>query len=257
MINMKTRTTLITISAAFLTSCSAPSGGPIGSSGGSNSSRVPSWSIQYEGPIVARGKNYHIVDMYDVSSADIGKLKSQGTKVIAYFSSQYESWRNDASQFPKRDIGASLDGWKGENWINPNSAAVRAIMLKRLDYAKSRGFYGVDVDNVDFYEFRNGFGSDASDAVNYVKFLANAAHARGLKFGLKNAVDIIPATRGSIDYYVNEQAHQYDDLAAYRGLSKPVFNIEYRNLSKGTPGMYTIYKSGAVMDAREVVVPAR
>jgi endo-alpha-1,4-polygalactosaminidase (GH114 family) len=244
------------IATAVLTvSCTGPSGGPAGSGGGGgNSGNLKTWSIQYEGPIVARGKDYHIVDMYDVSSTDIAKLKSQGTKPIAYFSSQYENWRKDASQFSKSDIGKSLDGWKGENWINPRSAAVRAIMLKRLDYAKSRGFYGVDVDNVDFYEFSNGFGSGASDAVDYVKFLARAAHARGLKFGLKNAVDIIPATRGVIDYYVNEQAHQYDDLDAYRGVSKPVFNIEYRRPSKGTRGMYTIYKSGAVMDAREEVV---
>lgn len=256
---MKIAIFILPLLAILNTSCTAPGGGPTGSSssGGSYSGRVPTWSIQYEGPIVARGKDYHIVDMYDVSSSDISKLKSQGTKVIAYFSSQYESWRSDASQFPKKDLGGSLDGWRGEKWVNPNSSAVRAIMLKRLDYAKSRGFYGVDVDNVDFYEFRNGFGSTASDAIDYVKFLSRAAHARGLKFGLKNAVDIIPATRSSIDYYVNEQAHQYNDLAAYRSTRKPVFNIEYRKPSKGTPGMYTIYKAGAVMDAREVVIPAR
>ena len=216
---------------------------------------VPTWSIQYEGAIVARGKDYHIVDLFDVSDQDLAALKAQGTRPIAYFSSQFEKWRPDADRFPAGDLGGSLDGWKGERWVNPKSAAVRQIMLERLDKAKQRGFYGVDLDNVDFYEFSNGFGSTAADAVDYVTFLATAAHARGLKFGLKNAVDIIHATAGVIDYYVNEEAHQYGDVEAYRGLGKPVFNIEYKSLSHGTPGIYTIYKAGAVMDGRETVIP--
>ena len=222
-----------------------------------SSSGVPSWSIQYEGAIVPLGKDYHIVDLFDVSDADLAALRAQGTKTIAYFSSQYEKWRTDSHKFPADDIGNSLDGWPGENWINPKSPAVRQIMLERMDYAKQRGFYGIDMDNVDFYEFSNCFGSTAVDALDYVRFLANAAHARGLKFGLKNATGLIMTTKDVVDYYVNEEAHQYGDQDSYYGIRKPIFNIEYRSLSKGTPGMYTIYKAGAVMDSREVVIPTR
>jgi hypothetical protein len=218
---------------------------------------VPTWSIQYEGAILPRGKDYHIVDLFDVSDAGLSALKAQGTRTIAYFSSQYEKWRPDSAKFPAADIGSSLDGWPGENWINPKSQAVRQIMLERMDYARQRGFYGIDMDNVDFYEFSNGFGSTAVDALDYVRFLANAAHARGLKFGLKNATGLIMTTKDVVDYYVNEEAHQYGDQDSYYGIRKPIFNIEYRSLSKGTPGMYTIYKAGAVMDEREVVIPAR
>lgn len=214
---------------------------------------MPTWSIQYEGAIVPRGKDYHIVDLFDVSDSDLAALKAQGTRAIAYFSSQFEDWRRDSGNFPSADLRGSLDGWKGERWVNTRSPTIRQIMLDRMDYAKQRGFYGVDCDNVDFYEFSNSGGS-AADAVDYVRFLANAAHARGLKFGLKNATGIIPSTMDVIDYYVNEEAHQYGDTEAYAAVSKPVFNIEYKPLPRGTRGMYTIYKSGAVMDGREVYV---
>ncbi|MGI9239514.1 MAG: endo alpha-1,4 polygalactosaminidase [Verrucomicrobiales bacterium] len=215
---------------------------------------IPSWSIQYEGSIVRRGKDYHIVDLFDVSDRDLSALKADGTRVIAYFSSQYEDWRPDANQFPESDLGNNLDNWKGERWVNTRSMSIRNIMLARLDYAKRRGFYGVDVDNVDIYEFRTGFANDRKEAAEYVRFLSREAHRRGLKFGLKNATDLIPSVRRSIDYYVNEQCHQYNEAGVYAGLRKPVFNIEYRPLKQGTRGIYTIYKQGAVMDGREIVV---
>ncbi len=226
----------------------------VGSGGAGWKAGVATWSLQYEGKIVPRGKDYHIVDMFDVSDADLALLRGQGTRTVAYFSSQYEDWRNDAGRFPKEDLGKSLDGWEGERWVNTKSEAVREVMRKRLDLAKRRGFYGVDIDNVDFYAFETGFDNSTSAAVDYIRFLSREARARGLKFGLKNAVDLIPSVRGAVDYYVNEQAHEYDEVSVYRNVGKPVFNLEYRRISRGTPWMYTVYKRGAVMDAREEVV---
>ncbi len=217
---------------------------------------MPTWSIQYQGNIVPKGKDFHIVDMWGVKTSELAILRNQGTKPIAYFSSQYENWRPDTAQFPKVDLGNKLDTWEGERWVNTRSAAIRQIMLARMDFAKSRGFVGVDVDNVDFYAHPNGFGLSQQDAVDYVRFLAKAARSRGLLFGLKNATDIIPATRGVVDFYVNEQAHEYGDLEAYIGVDKPVFCIEYRPLSRAFRGLYTIYKPDMeAMDARETVVP--
>lgn len=215
---------------------------------------ISSWSIQYEGSIVGRGKDFHIVDLFDVSEGDLAALKADGTRPIAYFSSQDQDWRRDSKQFPAADLGNQLDDWEGERWVNTSSPAVRKIMQSRLDYAVQRGFYGVDIDNVDIYEFRTGFPNSRAEAAEYVRFLSQEAHRRGLKFGLKNATDLIPAVRGSVDYYVNEQCHEYDEADVYAGLGKPVFNIEYRPLNRGTPGIYTIYKKGAVMDGRETVI---
>lgn len=225
--------------------------------GGGADPDVPSWSIQYEGKIVPRGKAYHIVDLFDVSESDLARLKADGTRPIAYFSSQYEDWRPDASVFPRAAIGKSLGGWEGENWIDTRSEAVRTIMKARLDYARTRGFFGVDIDNVDGYSSNTGFPYSTGDAVEWVQFLAAEAHARGLQFGLKNAVELIPAVNDAVDYYVNEEAHETGEIGAYKGLGKPVLNIEYTPLRKGTPGIYTIYKPNADMGAGEVIVPTR
>ena len=46
---------------------------------------VPTWSVQYEGRVVTRGKDYHIVDLFDVSNAEIAALKAEGTEADRLF----------------------------------------------------------------------------------------------------------------------------------------------------------------------------
>ena len=110
--------------------------------------------------------------------------------------------------------------------MNTKSSAVRSIILARLDLAKQRGFYGVDVDNTDLYDHTTGFDNSHKAAVDYVRFIATQAHARGLKYSLKNSMDLIPAVKGVVDFYQNEECQQYGEADRYRGV-RPVFNIEY------------------------------
>lgn len=248
----------IAVMAALVGCETTDSGSGSGGASVAQASRpVPTWSIQYEGKIVPRGKDYHIVDLFDAPTADVARLRAQGTKPIAYFSSQYEDWRPDSKQFPRSAIGKKLGGWKGENWIDPKSAQVRQIMRKRMDLAKSRGYRGVDCDNVDFYHAKTGFDNSRAAALDYIRFLKREAHARGLLFGLKNAVMLVPSLMNEVDFFMNEEAHQYGDIGYYARVRKPVFNVEYKRPRHGTRGIYTIYKSGAVMDAREEVIRPR
>ena len=127
------------------------------SSGGGGAEGTPTWSIQYQGAIQVRNKTYHVVDLYDVSDSDLSRIRAAGSRPIAYFSSQYEEWRPDASQFPGADLGNPLSGWPGERWVNTRSEVIRSIIRNSLNMAKRRGFYGVDVDNTDLYEHLTGF----------------------------------------------------------------------------------------------------
>ena len=66
--------------------------------------------------------------------------------------------------------------------------------------------------------------------MDYVNFLASAAHARNLSIGLKNAGEIIPQVLGKMQWAVNEQCVQYgecDTWQSFVNVGKPVFNIEY------------------------------
>ena len=183
------------------------------------------------------------IDLFDVSDTQIAALKQQGRKVICYFSAgSSENWRTDFGKFVAADKGRSLDGWAGEKWLDTRSANVRAIMAARMDLAVKKGCDGVDPDNVDGYSNATGFPLSANSQLDYNRFLASAAHARGLVVGLKNDVGQLNALASDFDFAVNEQCNEYSECAGYSSfvaLGKPVLNIEYkRAYQKNTNGAF-------------------
>jgi len=96
--------------------------------------------------------------------------------------------------------------------------------------AQSKGCDAVDPDDVDARENDPGFPFTAADEQGFQIALAGAAHARGLAFGLKNALSDVPALISYADFAVNEQCFDYDecgDLDPFLRAGKPVFQIEY------------------------------
>ena len=193
-----------------------------------------SWQIELAHPLTNTTFNAsaYDIDMFDNNATTITTLHNQGRKAICYFSAgSYENWRPDARSFNNRtDLGSPLKGWPGEWWLNTNSTNVRNIMLSRLDLAAAKGCDGVDPDNVDGYDNDNGLGLTQADAISFVNFLADAAHARNMSIGLKNAGEIIPQVLGKIQYAVNEQCVQYGECDTWQPFveaGKPVFHIEY------------------------------
>ena len=173
------------------------------------------------------------IDLFDNTASTISALHSSGKKVICYFSAgSYEDWRPDANQFPSSAMGNKLDNWPGEKWIDTNSGVIRSIMKARLDMAVTKNCDAVDPDNIDAYDNDNGLSLTTSDAINYVNFLANEAHSRGLACGLKNGGKIVPSVMSTVDFEVNEQCVQYNECNKYTEFitqGKPVFHIEYPN----------------------------
>jgi hypothetical protein len=171
------------------------------------------------------------IDLFDTSASTITALRAAGRKVICYFSAgSYEDWRSDAKQFPAAALGNPLDGWPGENWLDTRSAAVRTLMAARMDMAVKKGCDAVDPDNVDGYTNKPGFPLTAATQLDYNKFLADAAHARGLAVGLKNDLDQVKSLVPSFDFSINEQCQQYSEcdlLKPFVTANKPVFEIEY------------------------------
>lgn len=103
-------------------------------------------------------------------------------------------------------------------------------MAARMDLAKSKGCATVDPDNVDGLYNDIGFSLSKADGLDYLKFLAEAAHSRGMAIGRKNAGDIISELVDQFEFAVNEQCSNYNELGLTRSLitaGKPVFHIEY------------------------------
>jgi hypothetical protein len=181
------------------------------------------------------------IDLFDNDASTIASLHAAGRAVICYFSTQYENWRPDASSFTPAVLGANLDGWPGERYVDIRSDVVRNIMQSRLDLAVSKGCDGVEPDNVDEYANSNGLGITAADQINFNTFIATQAHARGLSVGLKNDLDQVTALQPNFDWALDEQCNQYSecgDLTPFVTAGKAVFGVEYSgSVAKFCPTM--------------------
>jgi len=194
------------------------------------------WYWQLQGSInTSLAPKVYDIDLYDTSTAIISSLKSSGHIVICYFSAgTYENWRSDASAFPVVALGKNVDGWPGEKWIDIRNAEVRTIMANRMDLAKSKGCDGLEPDNVDGYSNGSGFPLTSADQINYNKFLADQAHARGMVVALKNSTDLVNALVNSFDFAVVEECFKYNECSAYSPFisqNKAVLNAEYTSFS--------------------------
>lgn len=195
------------------------------------------WQWQLTGTI---NTNYPVdvydIDLFDTPVKTISNLKSSGKKVLCYFSAgSAENWRPDFNKFTAASLGRPLDGWKGEKWLDIRTQNVLSIMSSRLDLAATKGCDGVEPDNVDGYSNKTGLLLTKADQLIFNRYLADEAHKRGLAIALKNAVDLAGNLVNYFDLTINEECHAYhecDQLAVFTKQGKPIFNAEYKKLSK-------------------------
>jgi hypothetical protein len=191
------------------------------------------WQWQLKGTLDTRHDvAVYDLDLFDTPQQTIDALHAQGRKVVCYFSAgSAENWRADHARFAEADQGQPLDGWPGERWLDTRSANVRTIMQGRLDLAVDKRCDGVEPDNMDAFDNNPGFALDGDTQLDYNRFIAREARARGLAVGLKNDVAQLDALEPDFDFAVNEQCHEYDECGGYRVFTsrgKPVFNAEYK-----------------------------
>jgi hypothetical protein len=218
------------------------------------------WQLQLTGTInTTYPAMVYDIDLFDTPQATINALKTQGKRVVCYFSAgSSENWRPDFKQFAAADMGKNLDGWAGERWLDTRSANVRKIMQARMDLAKSKGCDGIDPDNVDGYTNKPGFPLTAATQLDYNRFLAAEGHARGLAVGLKNDVDQTTQLATDFDFAVNEQCFQYKECSTYTPFTtqgKAVMNIEYATKYKDATTRAGLCASARSLNLRTLVLP--
>jgi hypothetical protein len=176
------------------------------------------------------------IDLFDNAPSVVADLHARGRKVACYFSAgSFENWRPDAALFPESVKGRS-NGWPGERWLDVRRLDVLGpIIDARLDLCRAKGFDSVDPDNVDAWTNTSGFPITAADQLTFNRYIANAAHSRGLSVGLKNDLDQIPELLPYFDWAINEQCAQYaecDLLVPFVQSGKAVMQIEYKWVKK-------------------------
>lgn len=99
------------------------------------------------------------ITLFDTDAATVAVLHAEGRTVICYVNAGgWEDWRPDAGRFPDTVIGENLDGWEGERWLDIRRLEVLApIMEARIDPCESKGFDGIEPDNVDGFLNDTGF----------------------------------------------------------------------------------------------------
>ena len=189
--------------------------------------------VQFDGDVdqTVQASVYDL-DAFDTDAATVSSLHGLGRHVICYGDAgTWEKWRPDAGLYPKEVKGKS-NGWPGERWLDVRRLDVLGPILNaRLDLCVAKGFDAVEFDNVDGYANRTGFDLTGADQLTFDRWLADAAHSRGLGVGLKNDLDQVPQLASSFDFSIDEQCAQYkecDALSPFVAAGKPVFEIEYK-----------------------------
>ncbi len=192
------------------------------------------WQWQLTGTIdLSVDASVFDVDLFNVSKETVDAIHAKGAKAICYVSvGTYEPWRPDAASFPAAVRGKVLGDFPDETWLDIRRLDVLGpIMEARFDICKAKGFDAVEPDNVDGYTNKTGFPLTAADQLKFNKFLASAAHARGLSVGLKNDLDQVKDLVDFFDWALNEQCFQYnecDTLRPFITAGKAVFEVEYK-----------------------------
>lgn len=213
---------------------------PILSIGDSFIYDLPGVETNYDEKVVA-------IDLFDTAVSQITQLKSEGKSIICYFSAgTVEDWRPDSDSFPSEAVGSNMDEWEGEKWLDTTHTGVRSIMEDRIQLAAEKGCQAVDPDNIDGYLHATSFDLTINDTKNYLIFLANEAHSRGLLIGMKNAAEIAgdgsDFVKNYMDFAVVEECHRYDECDQYSAfiqLGRPVFAVEYTSFDPFDSGVCT------------------
>jgi hypothetical protein len=172
------------------------------------------------------------IDLFDNAASVVAALHARGRHVVCYLDAgTYEPGRPDSASYPAAVKGKELPDWPGEQWLDVRRLDLLGpILQRRFDLCKQKGFDAVEPDNIDGYANDSGFPLTADDQLKYNRFLADAAHARGLSIGLKNDLDQVGALQPSFDWALNEQCFQYsecDTLRPFAAAGKAVFITEY------------------------------
>lgn len=191
------------------------------------------WHIQLQGDLVKYDDaGVYDIDLLDIDGSMIDLLHSEGKKVICYFSAgTFEDWRSDAGIFPKELIGNPVEGKDGESWLDVRDIeALSDIVTGRLELAVNKGCDAVDPAGLDAYNHETGFDISYAQQTEYITFIAEEAHKRGLAVGFRGNTEKAGDFSDLFDFAVDESCfanNNCDLLYSFIQKGKAVYGVEY------------------------------
>lgn len=196
------------------------------------------WQWQLTTPVdLSVAAAVYDIDLFDNDQKVVAALHARGRKAVCYMEvGAWESYRPDAARFPAAVLGRQMPGYPEERYLDIRRIDILGpIMKARLDQCRAKGFDGVEPDIDDSYfegPDATGFPLAYGDQVAYTRFIARAAHERGLSIGLKNGADerFIRDVLPFVDWALVESCMEYNEcglLKSFVQAGKAVFHVEY------------------------------
>jgi hypothetical protein len=171
-----------------------------------------------------------VLDLFDTDPDELAVLHARGRVAVAYLSAgSLEPWRPDADDFPEQAIGSRLSGYPSESWLDIRDPGVRALMQKRLQLARDKGFDGIYPGALNAYRSQSGFTLGERDQLDYDRFLASEARALGLSPGLSGDFMLGAQLVDAFDFAIAFgcfAAGSCERLQPWVERNKPVFDLE-------------------------------
>jgi hypothetical protein len=191
------------------------------------------WQWQLQGKIdtsVAAG--VYEIDGFETPRATVAKLHRLGRRVICYLDvGSWESYRPDASAFPRSVLGNAYSGYPDERWLDVRRIRQLApILRKRFDICVGKGFDAVEPDNIAGYENKTGFPLSGGDQLRFNRWIAREVHRRGMSVALKNDPEQVGQLLEHFDFAVVEECFAYEEcekFSPFVAAGKAVFEAEY------------------------------
>lgn len=191
------------------------------------------WQWQLQGRVDAGiDAAVYDVDGFETPASVVRRLQRQGRRVICYLDvGSWESYRPDASAFPRSVIGRRYEGFPDERWLDIRRFHLFAKPLeRRFDLCARKGFDAVEPDNLAGWENETGFPIAAAAQLRFNRWVARQAHRRGMAVALKNDGRQATQLLAAFDFAIVEQCFQYRECGLYRPFvraGKAVFEAEY------------------------------
>jgi hypothetical protein len=230
------------LSVCLLTACGAPVAGSsapgVPAQSRTEAGRwIPvagsSYQIQYDGRLdETNPASTYDVDAFDTPARTVSALHAAGKRVVCYVDvGTWESWRPDASEFPKSVLGKPDGKWPGERWLDIRKTSVlEPIMKRRFAMCASKGFDGMDPDNLDGYSNDTGFPLTYAEQLTYDTWVAQEGHVLGLTVAQKGDNGQVADLSKVFDFAVVEQCFVQGwcrQFARYTARDALVVDVEY------------------------------
>jgi len=172
------------------------------------------------------------IDAFSATKELVDAFHARGIKVIAYISvGTLETYRPDANLLPTEVVGNIYPAWPDERFLDIRQIEkLKPFITSRFDMIKSKGFDGIEPDNIDIYGEVTDFNLTLNDTKLFCEWIIEEAHRRGLCIGQKNTEELVPLLYKKFDWALTENVfHQntQNDYSIYISAGKPVFSAEY------------------------------